>query len=221
MATLGKAITFYLRYPAEMDRLYWQPEIDGAETDLSGLDDAENVQRMASSVGEAASNEVADFLLECGKRIEDYLLRLKSLTLTKQSRLPVVRRKWDWQAKVLVHSDDCRSFYCGVSLYDQERQFVPWLWRRGGRAWEDLAMSRLGSRAHSRSGGGVVSDRGTVALPPVPIPGEGQCNEDIDRDDLVAQVVSRFTAIAVDDFEIIARKTRADDDPPDPDGSDS
>ncbi len=67
MTPLGKALVFYLKYMAEMDRLY-ADLAEGEERDLTGLEDAEQLLERARSVGDAASNEVVDFLGLCRQR---------------------------------------------------------------------------------------------------------------------------------------------------------
>ena len=54
MANFGKCLLFYLKYPAEMDRLY---ETD--EPDVDDLPDAESLMERISIVGDTASREAA------------------------------------------------------------------------------------------------------------------------------------------------------------------
>jgi hypothetical protein len=213
MATLGKSLAFYLRYAAEMDRLYWQPEINGENIDFTGLEDAENVRKMACAVGEAATTDATDLLLACGERIENYFGSFKTVTVDKPSRLSSVRRWWSWYTRVRVLSNLQADFWCGVRIHDGEKALVPCLMQDSSRAGEELIMAQLGGRAHSRAGDGLVYDRGMVALPPVPIFGRESSESDIDLDPLLTQVVGRFSTITAEDIELIVRNVEADDTP--------
>ena len=62
MAKLGKCLVFYLKYQAEMDRLYWRPRETREEPSIEGLKDKDNVLSMIKRVGDAACREAADFV---------------------------------------------------------------------------------------------------------------------------------------------------------------
>jgi hypothetical protein len=205
MPPLGKSLVFALKYPAEMSRLYWTPKDSGNDPDLSGLDEAQakRVVNMASAVGEAACEEAADFLEVCADRIEEYLRTLQFKTVTRPKR-GIVKRRWFFRASVEpVTGKSGWRFEYGVSIRDDLGVAVPWVWRSGGRAWEETVMRVLGPhRAHSRAGGGLVFDRGTVALARIPML-ENLSGFDVDRGPLVERVVQAFTAIKAKDLEDI------------------
>jgi hypothetical protein len=205
MTPRGKALMFYLKYPAEMSHLYEKPKYDGEEPDLTDLEDTERVREMARAVGDAAYLEAAEFLELCGEKIEEHFTSLGSVAPYERAKKRYILRWWEWTVNVRLTAASEASFMCGVGLYDMERIIVPWLWREGGRRWEEMVMERLGARAHSLAGGGVVREPGTVALARIPIFAENQQDGDVDRDALVAQVVAAFTAIRADDVEALAR----------------
>ena len=173
MTPLGKPLVFYLKHMAEMNRLYQDLE-EGEERDLKGLDDPEHVMKMTRTVGDAACEHVADFLQACGKEIEDHFARLGIATLAKKAKRAWVAANWDWSAKYQVASVPGGWFYCGVWITappevrislekDSCGVVVPWLWSKGGRKGADAVWKILGGWPHSRSGEGVVKERGSIA----------------------------------------------------------
>lgn len=83
MTQLGKPLVFYLKYYAEMQRLY-EPEYEGGDPDLTDLDDAEQVRGKVLAVGAAASEQAADFLELCGKGIGDHIAALGLARIEKK-----------------------------------------------------------------------------------------------------------------------------------------
>ena len=77
MAMLGRCLTFYLKYWAEMERLYADPKPSNEKPDLQELQDAERVLNMVRVVGDTACREAADFLEACAEEIE---LRLQAIS---------------------------------------------------------------------------------------------------------------------------------------------
>lgn len=90
MTHLGKALVFYLKYMAEMNRLYGHVD-EGDEPDLSGVRDKERVREMIAVVGAAAFEQALVFLEECGRAIEGHFLRMKATTLSNRRRKASVR----------------------------------------------------------------------------------------------------------------------------------
>lgn len=212
MAPLGKCLVFNLKYPAEMDHLFWKPEYGDEKPDLRSLDDAENVRAMAHIVGSQAAEEAGSFLGQCAEQIAEHWRALKVGKVTGQSRRQKMATQWEFQGRLRVKSSKGVSIWYGAVMEEVRARIVPWLYARGGREWEDLAMSTLGKkRAHSRSGDGAVSERGTVALACVPLLPEGLQGFDVDRDPLVAKVVACFTAIGAKDVVTLARPVDEDD----------
>src|SRR5258708_5453484 len=103
MTPLGKPLVFYLKYMAEMNRLYGLLE-EGEKPDLTGVDDAEQVRVMARSVGAVAYEHVVDFLELCGKGIQSHFESLGVATLTNKCRRAYIISKWAWKTKVHVSS---------------------------------------------------------------------------------------------------------------------
>ena len=214
MTPLGKPLVFYLKYMAEMDRLYGNPEYDGEEPDLTGLDKTEQVREMARTVGAAAFEQAADFLELCGKGIENYFTGLGIATLTKKRKRAYVVRDWWWGAGVQVPSVP-GGFSCGVSLTapseirisidnDVCGIVVPWLWSNGGRKGEDAICKILGGWHHSRAGEGLVGDTGSVALACIPIKAQPAESFDVDRELLIGAVMKTIARIGAEQTTAIA-----------------
>ena len=212
MTPLGKCLVFNLKYPAEMDHLYWKPEDGGEEPDLDGLADAENVRAMVRIVGDRAAEQAGTFLEQCAEKIAAHWRGLKVGKVTGQTRRQRMADYWEFQGRLRVKSPKGLSIWYGAFIDEVEAQIIPWLYGRGGRNWEDLAIRKLGKqRAHSRAGDGAVSDRGTVALACISLLPEGLHGFDVDSDPLVKKVVACFTAIGAKDMEALAQPVGVDD----------
>lgn len=223
MTPLGKPLVFYLKYFAEMQRLYEVDSEDG-EPDLMGLDNAEHVREMARTVGDTASEQAGDFLELCGKSIEDHFTSLENVRLTKKRSRTYVVKNWDWGARVYVSSKPDDWFACGASIYalpdvritlekGVTGMVVPWLWSRGGRTAADEIWKILAGWAHSRRGGGVVEERATIALACIPIKAQPLESFDVDRDPLIAEVIKTFARIGADQIKAIASFVAGLDEP--------
>jgi hypothetical protein len=206
-------MVFNLMYPAEMDHLYWKPEYGGDKPDLDGLDDAENVRAMAGIVGNEARNAAGTFLEECANKTASHWESLKILKIETHSRHATMASYWEFQARLkLRQPKNAAKIWYGASIDEFKAHIVPWLYGRGGRAWENLAKRTLSKRVHSGSGDGLVFDRGTIALACIPLLPTDHQGFDVDRDPLVAKVVECFTAIQAKDLEALARPIGDNDD---------
>jgi hypothetical protein len=215
MTQLGKPLVFYLKYLAEMNRLYGDPE-EGEEPDLTGLDDAEQVQEMARTVGAAAHEQAADFLELCGKGIEDHFTGLGTAAIlaNKRRRSKVADTLW-WEAKVRVSSVPSGEFSCGVWVTappnvrisvekDVCGVVVPYLWSKGGRKGNDAVRKILGSWANPRVGEGLFDSRAPIALARIPIKAQPPESFDVDRDQLIAEVMKVIARIGAEETKKIA-----------------
>src|SRR5262245_35509225 len=91
MATLGKCLLFWLKYPAEMDRLYVEEE-----RKVEGLPNPDRVLDKISLVGDTACREVADFLETCVPGIEGHLRAISSVERVRTNL------EYLWQLKFWV-----------------------------------------------------------------------------------------------------------------------
>jgi hypothetical protein len=215
MTSLGKPLVFYLKYMAEMNRLCADLE-DDEERDLTGLKNREQVLEMARSVGDAACEKMADYLEICAKGIEDHFTGLGFGTLCEKTKRSFLLRNWYWRARVNVSSVPGGWFTCGawvtappevsVALApDVCGVAVPWISTSGGRKTADEVWKILGGWAHSRRGGGLVDDSGMIALACIPIKPEPAGSLDVDRDQLIAEVIKTFARIGAEQTTAIAR----------------
>jgi hypothetical protein len=216
MTPLGKPLVFYLKYVAEMNRLYGDPEYYGGEPDLTGLDDAGQVRDMARIVGDTASEQVADFLELCGRGIEKHFTSLGIARLAGKKTRAFIKNHWAWSTELQVPSVATGEFWCGVWITappevrislanDACGVVVPWLWSMGGRKGEDAIWEVVGSWADSRAGEGLVSDSGTVALARIPVTPQPSKSFDVDRDQLIAAVMETVARIRAKQMKAIAR----------------
>jgi len=214
MTHLGNPLVFYLKYMAEMNRLYQELE-EGEERDLTGLRDPERVLEMARTVGDAASNQVADFLELCGKRIEDHFTSLGIATLGNKTKRATVASNCFWRTHVRVPSARDGGFACGVTITappevpislekDVSGIVVPWLWSKGGRKAEDALWKILEGWPHSRWNDRLFDERGMVALACISIKAQPSESFDVDREQLIDEVTKTVTRIGAEQTKAIA-----------------
>jgi hypothetical protein len=214
MTPLGKALVFYLKYMAEMDRLYC-PEDYAGEPDLTGVDDPEHVREIATTVGAAASEKAAEFLELCAKGIVDHFTGLGATIVYKKKRSFLLRNWW-WGAQVQVPSVPGGEFSCAVGVWQPPVRIisvdrdvcgvvVPWLWSKGGRKAEDTISEILGGWSHSRGADGLVEFRGTIALACIPIKPQPLDSFDVDREPVIAEVAKTFARIGAKETKAIAK----------------
>jgi hypothetical protein len=215
MTPLGKPLVFYLKYMAEMNRLYGDPEYFGGEPDLTGLDNPAQVKEMARIVGDFASEQAADFLELCARRIEEHFTNLGNATLSSKKNRRYMTDYWQWMAKVVVSSVGNGWFECGVLVTappdvrislakDVCGVAVPWLSSRGGRKAADAIWNILGGCADSRAGEGLVEGSGEVALARIPIKAQPPDSLDVDRDQIITEVISTFARIDAEQTRALA-----------------
>jgi hypothetical protein len=214
MTPLGKALVFYLKYMAEMNHLC-HPEKYGDEPDLTGLNDAEQVRKMACTVGAAASGQAAEFLQLCGKGIEAHFTGLGNAKLANKANRATVVQKWRWHRRVYGSSSRDGWFVCGVSLSglsdihipaekDVCGLIVPYLYLRGARNRADAIWNTLGTAPHPCAGAGLVEDNRIFILASIPIMARPTDGFDADRDPLIAEVMKTIARIGAEQTRAIA-----------------
>ena len=132
----------------------------------------------------------------------------------KRSRAYIVGN-WEWGARVSVSSMPDSWFSCGVFVTappeirislakDVCGVVVPWLWSNGGRKGADAVWKVVGGWANSRGGEGLVDDRGTVALARIPIKAQPPESFDVDREQLITEVLKTIARIGAEETRAIA-----------------
>lgn len=184
MITLGRALVFHLKYPAEMRRLYWHRRSTGEAPSLDGLIDGEAVLAMVGKVAEAACREVATFLNACSERVVPNLETLGRVASVRGS----VEKTWELQWRVFAGKAK-KPFYVGVGVYDQAKAVIPWIWCRGGRRGADELLQVLPGCKRGRDyvpGWGA----GTIALDHIDVSSLGTVvTAEVDREPLIERVV--------------------------------
>lgn len=214
MTELGKPVVFWLKYMAEMNRLYY-PESHAGE-DVAGLEDADQVKKMAGIVGDVASGQVADFLELCGKAIEKHFADLKIARPGWKRSRSYVKTHWEWESRFDVPSVRGGWFDCGLYLTAPPEVrvtldknacgvVVPYLWSTGGRRAADTAWDILGGRAYSRDGDGLIHSSGTITLACIHIKPQPPKSFEVDRDHLVAEVMKAISRIGAKETKAIAK----------------
>lgn len=215
MTPLGKPLVFYLKYMAEMNHLC-SPEYYGGEPDLNALENPEQIREMARIVGDVACEQVADFLELCGRKIEEHFNGLGIAKLEKKKSRAYMLGYWEWGARVYVSSLPRDWFWCGVDVsappeiqvsMDNDACGVVWpiIWSKGGRKGADAVWDILGGWPHSRSGEGLVKEKGSVALACIPIKAQPPDSFDVDRDQLIAAVMKTIARIGAEETEAIVK----------------
>lgn len=204
MTPLGQSLVFYLKYPTEMRRLYYQSDAAEHAHALDGLEDTQQVLDMVRGVGDAAGKEAAEFLEECARQAQEVIAASARLTTRLSSRRATMEREWFCEIKVYAAGQTTSAFRAGVSMWSSPAITFPWVWVPGRNAGEEALARILGDRAHSRSGKGLVEDAGTIALARIPLLPEGHTGFEADRDPLTAQIRQAFAAITGGEWEAIA-----------------
>ena len=93
METIGKALTFYLRYYHEMEALY----VDENSDLLNGISNSERLLKMVEEVGELASTQAADFLLNAAESIQKLVNNMCNTEVVR--RRPSIEGNWSCSGK--------------------------------------------------------------------------------------------------------------------------
>jgi hypothetical protein len=199
---------------AEMNRLCDDPEDEGEAPDLTGLDDAERVREMVHTVKAAANKQATDFLELCGREIDNHFTSLEIKKLGREKK-----PDWQWMREV-----GRSSFWCGVCISAPPKVrismendvcgvVVPYLWAKGGRKGEEEVGNILGGLHHSREDERLFNvpltpfgrDSGTVYLRPIPIKAQPPESFDVDREQLIAEVMKIIARIGAKETKAIAK----------------
>ena len=202
MAMLGEALVFHLQYMVEMNRYL-------EEGDRSKL--SPDAQEMVRQVGAAAYEQAADFLALCDERIERHFCGLGATLLTRRSRRHL-RDHWSGNA---LYKHERTEFSCGAWLTSIPEikvalpegacgALVPWLWMKGGKRAEESMWNALKGKAHSRSGEGLVNDRGAIALGLIPVM-RASTGFDVVREPLLDQLSASLRIVGRRELDLFSR----------------
>lgn len=189
MAKLGKCLCFYFKYPAEMDTLYWEPREAEVKPVVVGLEDAGRVLSMVERVGDAACQEVADFLETCAERIER---QLQSVGAVRRRRKRVAEN-WEVEWVLCPRKRPNQGFCVGVYADETLPGFVPWVWCRGRKRAEDELFNIL-QRGEKGSAGDLGVSTGTIILDRVRVAiSDGPDASDVEQEPLIEAICQRLT----------------------------
>jgi len=196
MANVGKCLLFYLKYPAEMERLY-----EATERKLEELPNSDRVLEKIDLIGDAACREAADLLEICAPPIEEHFRKISIVQRTRNN----LAKMWELRFQVAGTKGTSRGFQIGVSLEPRRAALVPWVWCRGGRAAEDHIIHILGRGTNAAK---LDWDSGAVGLAEIKISIPERLEEAVTCDSLVAevqQVFARFTAQHIKEIAGLSR----------------
>lgn len=191
MANLDKCVLFYLKYAAEMERLY-----EADEPKVEGLLNPDQVLEKIKLVGDTAKREVAKFLETCAPGIEEHFGAISAVQRTRKN----LEKTWDLEFKVAPKKAIDRQFWIGVCIEPKRTALIPWVWCFGGRRAEDEVVRILGRGIKSAT----LKWDSSVGLTEIKIPIPERLEEPVECDSLVAQVQQAFASFNARNVEEIA-----------------
>lgn len=135
MTNLGKCMLFYLKYAAEMERLY-----EAEERKVKGLPNPDQILKQIALVGDTANREVAAFLETCARGIEEHFHAIGDVQQMRNN----LENTWELKFKVAPKKATGRQFQIGVQIDSNRAAVIPWVWCPGGRRAEDEVVRILG-----------------------------------------------------------------------------
>ncbi len=193
MANLGKCLLFYLKYPAEMERL------TAKEPKVEGLPNPERVLEKINLVGAAANREAAEFLKSCVQGIEEHF---KAISAPVQRINNNLEKTWDLSFKVAPKEAPDRLFRIGVCIDTDRRALIPYVWCSGGRRTENEIFHRILSRGINAAA--LKWGAGSVGLAEIKILIPERLEEPVACDSLVTKVQEAFASFTAQEVEAIA-----------------
>lgn len=192
MASIGKCLLFYLKYWAEMGRLY-----DEDEPNVDGLPDPDRTLEKVWAVGDAACREVAEFLETFAPGIEAHFRPISTVERVRNN----LENMWELRFRVTPKRVPNRRFEVGVSV--DRGVLLPWVWCHGGRRAEDGVIAALG-RGFRTATLGLDWWAGSVSLAKIMIPVPDRLDAPVPVEPLVAQVQQAFASFTADEVKAIA-----------------
>lgn len=192
MTNLGKCMLFYLKYAAEMERLY-----EAEERKVKGLPNPDQILKQIALVGDTANREVAAFLETCARGIEEHFHAIGDVQQMRNN----LENTWELKFKVAPKKATGRQFQIGVQIDSNRAAVIPWVWCPGGRRAEDEVVRILGR--------GIKSDKlpewasGSVGLAEIKILIPERLEEPVECDSLVAKVQQAFASFTAQEVEAI------------------
>lgn len=191
MTSMGRSLAFHLKYPKEMEAIYWDEETKL----IDHLEDSERIGDMVDAVGEAACEQAAGFLLACASDVAACLDSLCNARIRTPPR--IVARNWYVEVDLWPKDKRRRNYVlvAGLSLDDSTGEILSYVWMKGGSAAESAIIKVLKMKK------GVVDLRdmgwstGCVALKRTPIHVTSSLEYERSWEELRVEVVKPFGAL--------------------------
>jgi hypothetical protein len=190
MGDIGQCLLFWLRYPAEMERLYVSEE-----PNVEGLPNPDEILKRVEIVGDTACRQGGDLLRACVTGIEAHFSPIIAIERVRNDLSDT------WELKFRVSAT--RRCEIGVIIDPHRAALFPWVWCRGGRRVEDEVIRTLG-RGFRQDAFGLEWFAGTVALARIPIPIPAKLDELVPRAPLVEQVCQAFSFFSAENVATIS-----------------
>jgi hypothetical protein len=199
MANVGQCLLFYLKYPAEMDRLYDYED----EPDTEGLDDPESTLKRITRIGDQACKEIAQLLATCAAPIETHLAAISDFRRVRSN----LERDWELRYRVAPPKGrvDWR-LEIGISVDHHRKAIRSWIWCKGGRRASDSVLRALG---RGFSGASLSWHPGSMALAEATIPLPSDFDEPVPQEPIVSAVVKSIQSLTADEVRTIDAIARA------------
>ena len=191
MAEIGKSLVFYLKYFAEMQRLY---EERGT---VLGINPRENpeLRKKIEDVGHAAGVEVRRLLELCISDLRDRLLAANVVELIA-SRDATVEKNWESRFDVQPRKPKKEFKMTWIGITVDDNGLTPWVWCRGGVAVEEkikscfaVGVKSYGSKRYPEWGSG------SVGLETIPVPWESAKDFTVEGDGIIKRTQQVCEAI--------------------------
>ena len=192
MTHLGKCLLFYLKYPAEMARLF-----EAKEPKFDGLPNPDKLKQTIKMVGDAAGQEAAKFLETCAPIIEEHFNAISRFRRTRNK----MNLDWHLEFRVTTRRAADRHFLIGVGFDTNRTTLIPWVWCRGGRRAADEIRQILGRGVSAEEFGW---SSGTVALTEIKIPIPDRFDESAECESLTKQVREAFKSFTAQEVKALA-----------------
>jgi len=194
MNEIGKSLVFYLKYFPEMQEAFEK----GRE--FQGVESA-----TVEKIGKAAGLQAFDLLTAC---TADWVKQLESSKVAnfKQSRKETVQRNWAIEINVRPRRQKSSAPLKRQIGIDLDRDFlIPWVWSRGGVAFEEKIKQLLPSKTESFGSKKYGWNGGSIAISPVNIPWDTAKDFRLDAANIINDAKKSLCAISPEFIEALLK----------------
>lgn len=188
----GSALTFYAKFPREMDKLL-DIEQDDYIIFMPWLIDDKELNKIAGlikTVGECCEREVQNFLGSCGEKIVSHFEQMCNLCSVnhRNNKWCITWRLWSKRV------EKNHNVYIGINIDTIHQNLVayPWVWLKGGRSQESKLKEIFGGNVQTAKETGWSP--GGIRFTGIPFLVSSD-QTDIEADIFLEQIVSPFLSI--------------------------